>query len=143
MMKSMTAICKMFMPIAFILGLIVSSPVPSPAKTPSKFEKLAQLNKPENHNHQYRSFLKKDANELEATVAILFIGYKTFFSSQDMNSCVFTPSCSVYAIESFQHRNPFVAYLRTFDRLSRCHPLVASKEYPYNYQIQKFYDPAY
>lgn len=139
----MTAICKGFLSVLLFFGLIVFSTVISPAKTPSKFEKLVQLKKPENHNHQYRSFLKKDANELEATVAVLFVVYKTFFSSQDMNSCVFTPSCSVYAIESFQHRNPFVAYLRTFDRLSRCHPLVAPKEYPYNYQIQKFYDPAY
>jgi putative component of membrane protein insertase Oxa1/YidC/SpoIIIJ protein YidD len=139
----MTAICKKFLSAALVLELIVFTPVTSSAKTTSKFSKLAQLNKPENHNHNYRSFLKKDANELEATVEILFIGYKTFFSSQDMNSCVFTPSCSVYAVETFQHYNPFVAYLRTFDRLSRCHPLVAKKEYPYNYQIQKFYDPAY
>jgi putative membrane protein insertion efficiency factor len=105
--------------------------------------KLVKLNKPDNHPNNYKGYLKKSSNELEATAAILFIGYKNFLSSQDMNSCVFTPSCSVYAIECLEHNNPFEAYLKIFDRLSRCHPVTAKNEYPYNYQTQKYYDPAY
>ena len=105
--------------------------------------KLEKINKPDSHPNNYKRYLKKSHNELEATAAILFIGYKNFLSSQDMNTCVFTPSCSVYAIECLQHDNPFKAYLKIFDRLSRCNPLVAKGEYPFNYQIQKYDDPAY
>jgi len=118
-------------------------PFPAFSKTSPKIAKLVKLNKPDNQSNNYSSYLKKSKNELEETAAILFIGYKDFLSSQDMNSCVFSPSCSVYAIESLQHNNPFVAYLKIFDRLSRCHPLIAKNEYKYNYQIQKYVDPAY
>jgi len=139
----MTMICKPLICLIFISFFLGLNPLSGFCKSSPKIAKLARLNKPDNHSNNYNEYLKRSSNELEATVAILFIGYKNFLSSQDMNSCVFSPSCSVYAIESFQHNNPFEAYLKTFDRLARCHPLVAKKEYPYNYQIQKYYDPAY
>ncbi|HPR32050.1 MAG TPA: membrane protein insertion efficiency factor YidD [Prolixibacteraceae bacterium] len=108
---------------------------------PSKQDKLSQLNKPKKTKTDFSKYLKNSTNELEATAAILFVGYKDFLSSQDMNSCVFTPSCSVYAIESIQNDNLFVAYLKIFDRLSRCHPFVAKGEYHFLPQNQTFYDP--
>jgi putative membrane protein insertion efficiency factor len=121
----------------------ISVPLSVYSQSTPKFERIVNLNKPESHPNNYKSYLKKSNNELEATAAILFLGYKSFFSSQDMNSCVFTPSCSVYAIENLQHKNPIEAYLKIFDRLSRCHPLSTKGEYQYNFQTQKFYDPAY
>ena len=139
----MTTICKSILSIAICFLFYVSSPLPVFCNTTPKISKLVKLNKPDSRSNNYKGYLKKSHNELQATAAILFIGYKSFLSSQDMNSCVFTPSCSVYAIESLQHNNPFVAYLKIFDRLSRCHPLVAKKEYPYNFETEKYYDPAY
>jgi putative membrane protein insertion efficiency factor len=139
----MTMICKSFLCLAIFFLFYLAAPLPAFCKTTPKISKLVKLNKPDSHANNYKGYLKKSSNELEATAAILFIGYKNFLSSQDMNSCVFTPSCSVYAIESLQHDNPFEAYLKIFDRLSRCNPLVAKNEYPYNFQTQKYYDPAY
>lgn len=139
----MTMICKTFICTAVFILFFVSNPISGYSKTSPKMTELVKLNKPDKQTNNYKSYLKKSNNELKATAAILFIVYKNFFSSQDMNSCVFTPSCSVYAIESLQHNNPFEAYLKIFDRLSRCNPLVAKGEYPINYQYQKYYDPAY
>ena len=139
----MTKICKPFFCVVLYLLLLGFYTQPAFCKTSPKISKLVNLNKPDDHSNNYKSYLKKSHNELQATAAILFLGYKNFFSSQDMNSCVFTPSCSVYAIESLQHNNPFEAYLKIFDRLSRCGPLVAKNEYPYNFQTQKYVDPAY
>lgn len=139
----MTAICKIIICWAILSFFLISLPQLALSKNSPKIAKLVKLNKPDDHSTNYKSYLKKSSNELKATVAILFIGYKNFLSSQDMNSCVFTPSCSVYAIESFQHNNPFEAYLKVFDRLSRCGPMVAKNEYPYNFETQRYYDPAY
>lgn len=89
----------------------------------------------------YKNYLKKSSNELEATGALLFVGYKSFLSSQDMASCVFNPSCSVYAMQSIQNDNPLKAYVKIFDRLSRCHPFPAKGEYKYFKETGLYYDP--
>jgi len=109
----------------------------------SKYSRLKALNKPTENKTDFGKYLKNSTNEVEATASLLFLFYKSFLSSQDMNSCVFTPSCSVYAIESLQKDNAFKAYLKIFDRLSRCHPLIANKEYPVNSNLGKYYDPVY
>lgn len=111
-------------------------------KPVSKAMLLKKINEPPQKT-TYISYLKKSNNTLQGSGAILFIGYKTFISSQDMASCIFTPSCSVYAIESFQSDNPFLAYVKVFDRLSRCHPLTAKGEYPYYKKTAQFYDPVH
>jgi putative membrane protein insertion efficiency factor len=139
----MTKICKTIFCLALMVLFFISVPFSVYSKSTPKFERLVKLNKPDSRSNNYKSYLKKSSNELQASAAILFLGYKSFFSSQDMNSCNFTPSCSVYAIESLQHNNPFKAYLKIFDRLSRCHPLSTKGEYQYNFQTQKLYDPAY
>lgn len=105
-------------------------------------EQLKKLFKP-TEKAKYDEYLKQSTNEIEGSAALIFIGYKSFFSSQDMASCVFTPSCSVYAIESLKHDPIFVAYLKIFDRLQRCHPLSAAKQYPIHKKTGKLYDPVY
>jgi putative membrane protein insertion efficiency factor len=133
--------CKTILIVVAALLFMVSPQVHAGGHPSSKMEKLAKLNKPVKNTVNYKAYLKKSKNEIEGTAAILFLTYKSFFSSQDQNSCVFTPSCSVYAMESLQHDNPFVAYLKIFDRLQRCHPFVANGEYSFHYQSQRFYDP--
>ena len=92
------------------------------------------------NNQNFSSYVKKSSNELEFSAALLFLGYKEFFSSQDMQSCVFYPSCSVYAIESL-NKDPFpLSVFKIFDRLTRCHPLASPKHY-HIHDSGQLYDP--
>lgn len=86
-------------------------------------------------------YLRQSSNELEGTAALLFIGYKTFVSSQDMANCVFHPSCSAYAMQAIQKENPFKAYLKIFDRLTRCHPMIKQGQYIQNKKTGLYHDP--
>jgi putative component of membrane protein insertase Oxa1/YidC/SpoIIIJ protein YidD len=81
-----------------------------------------------------------DENEATAVASFFFLFYKEYISSQDINACVFTPSCSVYAIESIKKLGLLEGLANAFDRLSRCHPM-ASKYYPIDPQTHRLYDP--
>jgi len=70
-----------------------------------------------------------------------FLIYKTFLSSQDRPSCIFTPSCSEYAMQSIEKKGLFLGWMSAFDRLSRCHGLVNHRHYPFDQAKQRFYDP--
>ncbi len=90
----------------------------------------------------YKQFANKNNNQLEGTFSILFMGYKTFISSQDMDMCVFEPSCSVYAIQCIHHeKNKIVAFLKISDRLMRCHPLDTKGSYVIDFKTGKKLDP--
>jgi len=92
--------------------------------------------------YDYKQFANQNKNQLESTFSILFLGYKSFISSQDMDMCVFEPSCSVYAIECIHHeRNKLVAFLKISDRLMRCHPLVKKGSYQIDMKTGKYLDP--
>jgi putative component of membrane protein insertase Oxa1/YidC/SpoIIIJ protein YidD len=79
-------------------------------------------------------------SEVESVVSAMFMFYKKFISSQDHNSCVFEPSCSVYAIHSIQELGFFAGYLNAFDRLTRCHGL-AAEYYKIDLKTHLLYDP--
>ncbi|MBN1388734.1 MAG: membrane protein insertion efficiency factor YidD [Bacteroidales bacterium] len=89
----------------------------------------------------YTKPLRESENEIDITVSVVFLSYKTFFSSQDMPTCIFTPSCSEYALEAFQKKGLLIGWLSTFDRLSRCHGLVKPDHYPFDFEKRRFYDP--
>ncbi len=93
-------------------------------------------------NQKKSSYKEHTSNENEAKVvsSLFFLFYKEYISSQDVNSCVFTPSCSVYAIESIKKLGLLEGLANAFDRLSRCNPM-AGKYYPIDPQTQKLYDP--
>lgn len=110
------------------------------AQKKDKHELLSELFRPAEKS-DYNVYLQRSTNELEASAALLFRTYKGFVSSQDMNSCVFSPSCSVFAIQAFQRKSFPLAYLLTFDRLSRCHPFAAKNQYVYNLKTGLLYDP--
>lgn len=101
---------------------------------------LSEINKPK-EKEQHRFKIGQNRNELESTAALLFTSYKKFISPQDMTSCVFQPSCSAYAMQSIQNDNIFIAYVKIFDRLTRCHPLVKQGQYPFNKKTGLYYDP--
>lgn len=46
--------------------------------------------------------------------------YKKYISGSLNSGCIFTPTCSVYAIEAFQKHNFFVSVVLTVWRILRC-----------------------
>jgi len=68
-----------------------------------------------------------NTNEVQFLFSGLFLFYKSFISSQDAQSCSFTPSCSVYALEAVKKQGVFKGMMNGFDRLSRCNSLSPEK----------------
>jgi uncharacterized protein len=79
-------------------------------------------------------------NELVALTSFLFVSYKYLISSQDLNACVFHPSCSVYAMQAVKSNGFFMGSLGAFDRLQRCHGL-ALDQYPRDARTGLAQDP--
>lgn len=80
------------------------------------------------------------SSELYNFTQLLFVAYKKFISSQDMQMCTFYPSCSVYARECLEKKGLLKGGAAAFDRMSRCHPL-AAKNYPLHEESGLLYDP--
>ncbi len=93
------------------------------------------------HHHRWTDEFQHVRNEVDAVFTGLFVMYKYVFSSQDVSSCVFTPSCSVYGLQSVRKLGPFLGILNTFDRLTRCHPQKPGKYYPIHPKTGHLYDP--
>ncbi|MFD2523453.1 membrane protein insertion efficiency factor YidD [Emticicia soli] len=70
---------------------------------------------------------KSNKNEVQYLFSGLFLFYKTFFSSQDLTVCTFTPSCSEYGILSVKKHGVVMGGIRTMDRLTRCNGLSPTK----------------
>lgn len=68
-----------------------------------------------------------NTNEVQFVFSGLFLFYKSFISSQDAQSCSFTPSCSVYALEAVKKQGVLKGMMNGFDRLSRCNSLSPEK----------------
>jgi uncharacterized protein len=96
-------------------------------------QQLLKLNElvPEHneHRHNYGHYFKESSNELSFIFASLFLGYKYIFSSQDGQHCTFSPSCSVYAIESIKKHGFIEGFADAVDRLTRCNGL-SPEQYP-------------
>jgi putative membrane protein insertion efficiency factor len=103
-------------------------------------ELLSKINQPE-PKEKYQFRIGQNRNEVEGTAALLFTTYKKYVSPQDMSSCVFHPSCSAYAMQAIQQEKAFIAYLKIFDRLTRCHPLVKQGQYSFDSKTGLYEDP--
>ena len=79
-------------------------------------------------------------SEIEIVLYGMFLFYKSFLSSQDINSCNFHPSCSEYCLHSFKKKGFVKGGLMTFDRLVRCNP-ISLENYPFDKSKNKFLDP--
>jgi putative component of membrane protein insertase Oxa1/YidC/SpoIIIJ protein YidD len=75
---------------------------------------------------------KNNKNEIQVAFSGLFLMYKTFFSSQDLTVCTFTPSCSEYGILAVKQFGMVKGGVMTMDRLTRCNGLS-----PQNYEVDK------
>jgi uncharacterized protein len=71
----------------------------------------------------YKEYTKGNSNEFQFLASGLFLFYKTFISSQDGNHCVFSPSCSVYTIQSIKKNGFIIGFSDGIDRLMRCNRL--------------------
>lgn len=80
------------------------------------------------------------SNEAKQLASAIFLFYKEFISSQDMDVCVFTPSCSVYAMESIKEQGLIEGILSALDRLTRCHSFAVGY-YDIHPHTHKLYDP--
>lgn len=50
------------------------------------------------------------------------VGILRFLPFYPKNTCIFYPTCSEYGIECFQKTTFLKAFLKTADRVRRCHP---------------------
>ncbi len=80
------------------------------------------------------------SNEIEFITSYLFLFYKRFVSSQDASSCSFTPSCSVYAVQSIKTQGMLMGLINFFDRFSRCNTF-SPEHYEIHEQEHLLIDP--
>jgi putative membrane protein insertion efficiency factor len=103
------------------------------------YEGLVENQSRVEHHHHFVSENEMGSNEIKLILYNLFKGYKLFISSQDQRSCTFTPSCSVYAIETIKKNGILKGFLDTMDRLTRCNGL-SPELYEYDPDQKLFID---
>ena len=128
-------LCALLTAFLFIFSNKVSSQVKTDPDLYTLFQQSISV------DQKYNSHLKDTSNEFDILVSLGFLVYKKTISSQDQPSCVFTPSCSEYAVQAFQKKGMFTGWLQTFDRLSRCHGLANHSHYHFDKEKNRFYDP--
>jgi putative component of membrane protein insertase Oxa1/YidC/SpoIIIJ protein YidD len=112
-----------------------------PGQTEIDEELLSLFQNGDTVKQDFRSPLREATNDINTLASLGFFFYKSFISSQDNPTCVFTPSCSEYAMLSIQKLGFFKGWLNAFDRLSRCHGLVNHNHYPFDIEHNRYYDP--
>jgi putative component of membrane protein insertase Oxa1/YidC/SpoIIIJ protein YidD len=105
-----------------VLILLVIFSTESLAQNTEDLKKFNVLFAEKSQKHNWGVTLKDNRNELTFIFSAAFLIYKEVFSSQDIDACVFTPSCSVYAIESIKQKGAVVGFFNAIDRLTRCNP---------------------
>jgi len=89
---------------------------------------------------------KSDPNAARATneLEILALGalrlYQLFISTQDRPSCMFTPTCSNYALQAIRRYGLLRGVLMASDRFQRCNGW-GRELYPVDPATGKLYDP--
>lgn len=124
--------------VAIILLLIL--PFKCLAQNSEDLKKFDNLFAEKSHNHNWGDQIKNNKNELTFIFSAFFVIYKEIVSSQDIDACVFTPSCSVYAIESIKQKGAIIGFFTAIDRLTRCNP-GRNKNMPVDLETGKYYDP--
>jgi len=110
------------------------------AQSREELSRFDNLFSEKGHKHNWRAQLKDNKNEFDFIFSVAFVVYKELLSSQDVDACVFTPSCSVYAIESIKKNGAIIGYFIAIDRLTRCNP-GRNKNMPIDRTTGKYYDP--
>lgn len=82
----------------------------------------------------------KSSSTVKILLNTMFLGYKSFVSSQDVSSCNFHPSCSVYFMQAVGGHGFVKGSLLFGDRFQRCNSL-NRKNYPLYPNTTLLYDP--
>ncbi len=94
------------------------------------------------HKHNFNTaFAGNSSSEIQYLFSGLFLFYKAFISSQDGQSCSFTPSCSAYGLDAVRLHGPAKGMLMGFDRLTRCHGM-SPEWYTMDPESRLLIDPA-
>ena len=72
-------------------------------------------------NYFSKNSYRSNRNFLIKTIVYLIGLYQSVFSGRT-STCRFIPSCSSYAIESFEKQGFFKGFFLTIKRISRCNP---------------------
>lgn len=110
------------------------------AQSREDLKKFENLFAEDNHKHNWGSVMADSKNEFSFIFSALYVTYKEVLSSQDIDACVFTPSCSVYALESIKQRGIVAGFFDAMDRLTRCNP-GGRKNIPLDPATGKYFDP--
>ncbi|MFM9944429.1 MAG: membrane protein insertion efficiency factor YidD [Bacteroidia bacterium] len=86
------------------------------------------------------AFLQGNTQDGMTTIKNLFHLYKHYISSQDQQSCRFTPSCSEFAFISIKRHGFFIGLIDFYDRFTRCNPL-SPENYSIDYEKRLYSDP--
>jgi putative membrane protein insertion efficiency factor len=79
-------------------------------------------------------------NELEILAFCALRFYQLFISTQDRPSCMFTPTCSNYALQAIRHHGLLRGILMASDRFQRCNGW-GRELYPLDPATGKLSDP--
>jgi uncharacterized protein len=105
----------------------------------NEIRQFSNLFEHEKHKDEF-VIARNNTNEIQLLFSGLFLAYKHFISSQDVASCVFYPSCSVFALQAIKKQGLLPGVLNAFDRLTRCNPLSPEKYEKYQ-NTGLLYDP--
>jgi len=123
-----------------VFFIVISSGSPVSGQEVSDTSLLRNMFHKKTEKENFSSHLKQSESEIKIIISAGFIIYKEFFSSQDVDACIFSPSCSEYTMEAVEKKG-IAGLLDGLDRLMRCHSLAGKNDYPYNSVTKKFYDP--
>lgn len=96
-----------------------------------------------NNENEFESFRKlafESDGEIPILISTAFLLYKKILSAQDVDACVFTPTCSVYMMETIRKNGIVKGFLDGTDRLLRCHGFADHNHYQVNINTGKLYD---
>ncbi len=121
--------------IAFLLGSISWSVQAQTADDLKGLLSVVAVEEEVHHRHD-----RNYDNEYDWFIGELFFVYKQFVSSQDGNTCTFTPSCSTYGVQAIREQGVVIGTINFFDRFSRCHGL-NSEDYEFDSEHNLLIDP--
>lgn len=90
--------------------------------------------------YSFRKFAFDSEGEIPILISGAFLLYKKILSAQDVDACVFTPTCSVYMMETIRKNGIIKGLLDGTDRLLRCHGFAGHNHYHVCKTTGKLYD---
>jgi putative membrane protein insertion efficiency factor len=99
----------------------------------------APISAPDAHSPSF-DFFNTETNEVKLLFLSLLKFYQLVISSQDRPSCMFTPTCSEYALLAVQKYGLVAGTIMAADRILRCNG-TGEKYYIRDKKTGRLYDP--